>query len=96
MGARIMVPQRRFPRTRRAEIFTRQAKRIYRPVYAKGVVIRPTANGHGGDGDDADGWYCTRAFGWKAAAEEAQQSDDEEEEECVEDEEGEEEDDDDL
>ena len=72
-----MVPQRRFHKTRMAQIFTRQAQRIYRPVYAKGVVIRP------GAGDDDGTWYTTRAFGWRAdearaaAAEEQSDEDDE-------------------
>jgi hypothetical protein len=66
----INVPQRKFLRTRRAEIFTRQSQKVYRPVYSKGIVLV------GGDQQ-----YQTRPFGWLRA--EVQENEEEEEENDV-------------
>lgn len=63
----LLVPQRQFVRTRRAQIFTRRTQKVYKPVYTKGIVRA------------ADG-YSTRPFGW-TIEEEADEPADEAEEE---------------
>ena len=39
-GRAVRLTQQRFVRTRRAEIFTQQMSKLYRPYYAKGRVFR--------------------------------------------------------
>lgn len=71
----LSVPQRRFHRTRRAEIFTRLSHRVYKPVYHKGCVVIE----NDGDDDDGGGQYAgpiyTRPFGWANAQEGHQEFD---------------------
>uniref|UniRef100_A0A914HLZ0 DNA-directed DNA polymerase n=1 Tax=Globodera rostochiensis TaxID=31243 RepID=A0A914HLZ0_GLORO len=55
----VEVPQRRFVRTKRAEILTRATTKVYKPVYTKGLVVAmPQTQAPGGTA------YFTRPFGW--------------------------------
>jgi hypothetical protein len=69
----INVPQRKFLRTRRAEIFTRQSQKVYRPVYRKGIVLV------GGEQQ-----YETRPFGWfRAEAQGNEEEEDDDDDESI-------------
>uniref|UniRef100_A0A183BN37 DNA-directed DNA polymerase n=1 Tax=Globodera pallida TaxID=36090 RepID=A0A183BN37_GLOPA len=59
----VAVPQRRFVRTKRAEILTRPSTKLYRPVFTKGLVVAvaPALFDGGGRRDTA---FFTRPFGW--------------------------------
>ena len=54
-----MVPQQRFVRTRRAEIFTQCSQKRYRPYYSKGRVFAVD--------DPQHHHFRTRPFGWNEA-----------------------------
>ena len=55
------MPQRQFIRTRRAQILTRRTRKVYKPVYTKGI-LRPVITDGGGTFS-----YRTRPFGWTRA-----------------------------